>query len=58
MHKFCGSARLDLELNDGFSVPEESREWFLLPLLVIEEAIQKITEGTIGNLDLIPTKRG
>jgi hypothetical protein len=41
-----------------FSVPEESREWFLLPLRVIEEAIQKITEGTIGNLDLIPIKRG
>jgi len=25
---------------------------------LIEEAIQKITEGTIGNLDLIPIKRG
>ena len=45
MHKFCGTSRLDLELKRWFSVPEESREWFLLPLLVIEEAIQTVSGG-------------
>jgi T5orf172 domain len=49
IHKFFGSARLDLELKDRFGVQVESREWFLVPLPVIEEAIQKITEGTIGS---------
>jgi len=49
IHKFFGSARLDLELKDRFGVHVESREWFLLPLAVIEEAIQKIQEGTIGS---------
>ncbi len=49
IHKFFGSARLDLELKDRFGVQVESREWFLLPLAVIEEAIQKIKEGTIGS---------
>jgi hypothetical protein len=49
IHKFFGSARLDLELKDRFGVQVESREWFLLPLPVIEEAIQKIQEGTIGS---------
>jgi hypothetical protein len=49
IHKFFGSARLDLKLNDRFGVPVESREWFLVPLPVIEEAIQKIQEGTIGS---------
>ena len=48
IHKFFGSARLDLELKDRFGVQVESTEWFLLPLPVIEEAIHKIKEGTIG----------
>lgn len=49
IHKFFGSARLDLELMDRFGRPVESTEWFLLPLPVIEEAIEKIKDGTIGN---------
>jgi hypothetical protein len=49
IHKFFNSARLDLEMKDRFGAPVESREWFLLPLLLIEEAIQKIQEGTIGS---------
>jgi hypothetical protein len=39
--------RLDLELMDRFGLQVEPREWFLVPLAVIEEAIQKIKEGTI-----------
>ena len=49
IHKFFGSARLDLELIDRFGRPVESTEWFLLPLPVIEEAIEKIKDGTIGS---------
>lgn len=49
IHKFFGSARLNLELTDRFGRPVESREWFLVPLPVIEEAIDKIKKGTIGN---------
>ena len=49
LHKFFGSARLDLELKDRFGAQVEPREWFLAPLPVIEEAIQKLKEGTIGN---------
>lgn len=48
LHKFFGSARLDLELNDRFGFQVEPREWFLVPLAVIEEAIQKLKEGSIG----------
>lgn len=49
IHKFFGSARLNLELKDRFGVQVESTEWFVLPLPVIEEAIERIKEGTIGN---------
>jgi hypothetical protein len=49
IHKFFSGARLDLKLKDRFGVEVESREWYLLPLSIIEEAIEKITEGSIGN---------
>jgi T5orf172 domain len=47
LQKFFGSARLDLELKDRFGTPVKPREWFLVPLEVIEEVIEKIKEGTI-----------
>lgn len=49
LHKFFNAARLDLELNDRFGFEVTPREWFLVPFTVIEEAIQKLTEGTIGD---------
>ncbi|TDU62459.1 Meiotically Up-regulated Gene 113 (MUG113) protein [Prosthecobacter fusiformis] len=49
IHKFFASARLDMELKDRFGGQVEPREWFLVPLPVIEEAIQKLREGSIGN---------
>ena len=48
LHKFFGSARLDLQLKDRFGSQVEPREWFLVPLPVIDEAIEKIKDGTIG----------
>ena len=47
LQKFFGNARLDVELTDRFGAPVKPREWFLVPLEVIEEAIDKIREGTI-----------
>ncbi len=49
LHKFFGSARLDFELKDRFGFDVTPREWFLLPLPVIEEAIEKIKDGSIGH---------
>lgn len=48
LHKFFWSARLDLELKDRFGAGVEPREWFLVPLPVIEEAIDRLKEGSIG----------
>lgn len=47
LHKFFGSARLDVELKDRFGGQVEPQEWFLVPLSVIEQAIEKLQEGTI-----------
>ena len=54
LHKFFGSARLDLELKDRFGSQVEPREWFLVPLPVIDEAIQKLKDGTIGGFRYDP----
>jgi hypothetical protein len=47
LHRFFSSGRLDLELTDRFGNGVEPREWFLIPLPVIQEAIQKLIDGTI-----------
>jgi T5orf172 domain len=54
LHKFFASARLDLELRDRFGFQVEPREWFLLPLPVIEEAIKRVIDGTIGDFRYDP----
>jgi hypothetical protein len=48
LHKFFGAARLDVELQDRFGSQVEPREWFLVPLSVIDETIQKIKDGSIS----------
>lgn len=47
IQKFFGNARLVVELKDLFGNPVQPKEWFLVPLEVIEEAIEKIREGTL-----------
>jgi hypothetical protein len=54
LHKFFSAARLDLELKDRFGSQVEPREWFLVPLAVIDQAIQKIKDGTIGGFRYDP----
>jgi len=58
LHKFFGSARLDLELKDRFGSQVEPREWFLVPLAVIDEAIQSIKDETIGSVRYDPKTAG
>ena len=48
LHKFFSSARLELELKDRFGTPVKPKEWFFVPLEVIEEVIEKIKAGTIN----------
>ena len=54
LHKFFDSARLDLQLKDRFGFDVEPREWFLVPLPVIEEAIEKLMDGTLPKYSYDP----
>jgi hypothetical protein len=47
MHRFFAEARLDIELKDRFGKPFRPREWFLLPLPVIDKAIRMLLDGSI-----------
>ena len=47
LHRFFESARLDIEINDRFGDPVKPREWFLVPLFVIDEVVEKIKDGSI-----------
>ncbi len=47
IHRIFGAARLDIEIKDRFGQPVTPREWFLVPLFVIGEAIERIRDGTI-----------
>jgi hypothetical protein len=47
IHRIFGAARLDVGISDRFGQPVIPREWFLVPLFVVDEAIEKIRDGTI-----------
>jgi T5orf172 domain len=47
IHRFFEPARLDLEMKDRFGRPFRPREWFLVPLEAIDEAVRRTKDGTI-----------
>ena len=48
IHRIFGPARLDIEITDRFGHPVVPREWFLVPLYAIDEAVERIKDGTIS----------
>ena len=49
LHRFFESARLDIQINDRFGNPVIPREWFLVPMFIVDEVVEKIRDGIIGN---------
>lgn len=49
IHQIFDPARLDIEIRDRFGNPVYPREWFLVPLFVIDDAVEKIKHGIITN---------
>jgi hypothetical protein len=48
INRFLARARIDLALADRFGGKVQPREWFLVPLPVIEEVVKRIKDGTIS----------
>ncbi|MGY6547973.1 MAG: GIY-YIG nuclease family protein [Roseinatronobacter sp.] len=49
IHRIFEPARLEIEIMDRFGRPVVPREWFLVPLFVIKEAVERIKDGTISD---------
>ena len=49
-HRLFGAVQLDLTIEDRFGKPVKPREWFVVPLQVIDEAVERIRDGTITAL--------
>ena len=49
IHRIFEPARLEIEIMDRFGRPVLPREWFLVPLFAVNEAVEKIKEGSIAN---------
>ena len=47
IHRIFAPAQLDIEIKDRFGNPVIPREWFLVPVFVIDDAVEKIRDGTI-----------
>ena len=47
LHRVFAPAQLDLQITDRFGHPVKPREWFLVPLSVINEAVDRIRDGSI-----------
>jgi len=63
IHRIFEPARLEIEIMDRFGRPVVPREWFLVPLFAIKEAVERIKDGTIARYVYDPqnaqlTKRG
>ena len=54
-HKIFAPAQLNLTIEDRFGKPVKPREWFLVPLHVIDEAVNRIRDGSITSMSYDPT---
>ncbi len=55
LHRFFAPGRLDITITDRFGTPVAPREWFQVPLFVIDEAIERIRDGSITEYRYDPT---
>ena len=46
-HRLFGAAQIDLTIHDRFGHPVKPKEWLLVPLQVIDEAVRRIRDGSI-----------
>ncbi|MBL0726129.1 GIY-YIG nuclease family protein [Piscinibacter sp. HJYY11] len=53
-HRLFGAVQLDLTIEDRFGKPVKPQEWFFVPLQVIDEAVERIRDGSITQYEYEP----
>lgn len=54
IHRIFDPVRLNIEIKDRFGNPVVPREWYLVPLFVADEAVNRIKDGTITDCQYDP----
>ncbi len=54
LHRVFSAAQLNLTIDDRFGHPVRPREWFLVPLPVIDEVVNKIRDQSITDFEYDP----
>ncbi|APG93103.1 GIY-YIG nuclease family protein [Sinorhizobium americanum] len=54
IHRIFDPVRLDIEIKDRFGNPVIPREWFLVPRFVVDDAVERIKDGTITQFTYDP----
>jgi hypothetical protein len=54
IHRIFNPAQLNVEIEDRFGNLVVPREWFLVPRFVIDEAVDRIRDGTITDYTYDP----
>jgi hypothetical protein len=54
IHRFFESAKLNIQITDRFGNPISPREWFLVPIFIIDEVVNKIKDGTLSGYQYDP----
>jgi hypothetical protein len=47
IHRVFDPVQVDIEIKDRFGNPVKPREWFLVPVFVVNEVVERIRDGTI-----------
>ena len=55
LHRVFAAAQLDIEIKDRFGKPSVPREWFLVPLPVIDDVIEKLKNGSLTEFEHNPS---
>lgn len=50
LHRVFAPAQLNLTIQDRFGQPVKPREWFLVPLSAVDEAVDRIRDGSITGM--------
>lgn len=56
LHRFFSHARLNVDIQDRFGRAMKPREWFLVPLHVIDEAVERIKDNSITGFKYDPAR--
>jgi hypothetical protein len=54
IHRVLNKVRFDAEIPDRFGKPVRPREWFLVPLPIIDEIVARIADGTLAGMSYDP----